>query len=507
MRKGTMTSAGLCRTGRRGVTAAAAAYLLLALAWSVATPALWGTDESSNAAYGHHLARGHWPTIDEPKGRTDLPGLDQRISLDVAVGAPWRRDIWTAQQPPLYYALTGVAARVAGATLGPHAGLMASRFLTIVLGLGGVVATAWLAMLLVPSRPQIAVLSSGIVALTPTVANYGGQVYADPFVFTLCTVAFGLIVHMVRSGPSDRAMLALTTVWVAVALTKSTGAVTIAAGALAAAAWCLHARNGRGPGWRPSSSTCFAVVGLLAVATVPYGVNIARYGDPIGSTALLRKVARTPTGQPWFDSLARPEFWLHPWRLLVLEISDAVPDVLHPAMGLWTFMLIVPFLTGIMLGGRRLQRRRPEVRRLVLHTMAAPVAGATALVLLSSAWIANGGALHGRYFFPVLAPVAVVAAYGCELTGRARVAGTLVLVGLAGATVNAFWMLDASVRWINASPLTPLAPLVEHPWPVAFACCALAGAAALRLVWCYVHASWRVPDAAVAEERTTPIHS
>lgn len=295
--------------------AAAAAYLLLALAWSVATPAVWGTDESSNAAYAHHLARGHWPTIDEPKSSTDLPGLDQRMRNDAAVGAPWRRDIWTAQQPPLHYALTGTADRVAGAALGPNAGLMASRLLTIALGLGGVVATGWLASLIVPSRPQVAVLASGIVALTPTVANYAGQVYADALVFTLCTAAFGLIAHMVRSGPSDRAVLALTTVWVALALTKSTGAVTVAAGALAVAAGCLRGgRVGGEPACRRSLSTCTAVVGLLAVATLPYSVNLARYGDPIGSSALLAKVARTPTGQPWFDSLTHPVFWLNPWR-------------------------------------------------------------------------------------------------------------------------------------------------------------------------------------------------
>ena len=154
-------------------------------------------------------------------------------------------------------------------------------------------------------------------------------------------------------------------------------------------------------------------------------------------------------------------------------------------------MLIVPFLTGITSGGRRLLRRPQDVRRPDLRVVVAPIVGAIALIVMSSAWIASGGVLHGRYVFPVLAPLAVAAAFGCEAAGRARVAGSVVLVGLAGATTTAFWLLDASVRWVETSPLSALPSVMAHPWSVAFACCSLAGLALLSLLRCYVHTSRR----------------
>jgi hypothetical protein len=472
-----------------GIAAAAAAYLLLALTWSMVTPAQWGTDESSNVAYGYHLAHGRWPTIDHPKADADLPGLDERLARDARLGATWRRDIWTAHQPPLYYALAGAAFRTANAVWDPTAGMLGARVLTVVLGLGGVLATGWLALVMVPSRPHIAVLASGIVALIPTIPHYAGQVYADVLVFCLCTVAFGLMASIIRDGPTDRSVLTLIVVWVLLALTKSTGAIVVAAGIVTAAGWwtARGRRQGDRSPWRPNWRFWAAAVVLLAVATSPYAVNLQRYGDPIGSQTVIAKVGRTPSDHPWFANLLDPQFWLRPLDLLMLEISDGVLSVMHKAMTLWKLMLLEPLLIGLIVGCSRLRRRPVDQRCLV--PLAAQAVGAVVLIVLSAVWIADGGMLHARYFFPVVALAALGMAYGCDAVERWRIiAGAVLVTGLVGATVNLFWLLHTSVVWIERSALEVLPTLIANPWPLASVTLALAGVAVIRLLRCYAQA-------------------
>ena len=503
---------------RVGIAAAAATYLLLALTWSLVTPALWGTDESSNAAYGALLAHGQWPTIDTPKAAATLLGLEERAAFDARLGATWRDDIWTAHQPPLYYALAGTVSRATSVMWGPTAGLLGARILTVLCGLGGVVATALLALSAFPSRPQVAVLASGLVALTPTIPHYAGQVYADALVFTLCTAAFVITARITRDGPASRPVLALVAVWTLLAVTKASGAAAVGIGIVAAAVWWLMvARRERAPmAWRPSRRWWVATGLLLAIAAAPYAVNLVRYGEPIGSQAVIAKVGRTAGDHGWLATLGDPTFWIYPLDLLLLETSEVVPEVVPEVFPRvlwgWRLILVEPLLVGLVLVWSRLRRASDgdviDLRRWA--SLLAPAAGCVALVVLSVAWIVDGGTVHARYYFPAAALLGLGLAWTCAALGRwSVIAGAVLVAAMTGATVHLFRMFHASVAWLERSGRQDLPTLVADPWRVAPIVLGLAGVGAVCMLACYALASSSATT--IAEEsqlsRRTPVQT
>lgn len=477
---------------RIGIAAAGATYVLLALTWSLVTPAMWGTDESSNAAYGALLARGQWPTIDTPKDTADLPGLEERAAFDAAIGASWREDIWTAHQPPLYYALAGAVSRVTSAAWGSEAGLVGARTLTVLCGLGGVVATGMFALSAFPARPQAAVLASGLVALTPTIPHYAGQIYADVLVFTLCTVAFVITASIVTNGPTDRSTLALLAVWTLLALTKASGAAVVGAGIVAVTVWWLIvARRQRSTiAWRPSPRWWLATGLLLALAAVPYGVNLVRYGEPIGSQAVITKIGRVAGDQGWLATVGDPSFWLYPVDLLLLETSEVVPEVVPRVLWGWRLVLVEPLLVGFVLVWAKL--RRPAIDEDVSDkrrwaSLLAPTVGCVALLVLSVAWIVDGGTVHARYYFPVAAFLGLSLAWACDALGRwGVIAGAVLVAAMSGATAHLLRMFQVSVMVLERSGPQDPPRLVADPWHIALVTLGLAGAAVLGMFACYV---------------------
>lgn len=418
---------------------AAAFYLLTAVWWSVILPALWGTDESSNAAYAMEVAAGRWPTIDTPNDRDSVVGMAARLEYDVSIGASDRAVVWTANHPPLYPGVVGLIMQLATAHGGMGAGLLAGRIATALSGVVGVLATGWLTAILFPRRQHRAVLAAGVVALLPVVPHFGGQLYADVPLFALSTVALVVTILIIRDGPSDRRLLALAAFCVALAWTKATGLVTAVLCAVAVVTVMLAHRVHGHATWRPSPTVVAAVVLGGYVALGPYLVNLSRYGELAGSGRLMSQFDRVPVGQ-WYEHLVDSAFWDRLAELMVIELSEFPVNVFPAwARGL-RFLFVLP-AAGLLVAVFRLVRdRRPRAWSWRCSAAALLAAVGVATLVLSAEWVARGGWLHSRYLFGVGAVVAIAIAVGCDhLPGRRyAIPGVLVACGLTVANVNAF---------------------------------------------------------------------
>jgi hypothetical protein len=134
------------------VGALAAVYLALACSYAWRLPVLGGPDEAA-----------HWEYVRVVRGQWRLPVLPRLA----APGGPRTAD--QAQHPPLYYVTTALVSYVFADPDDP-ACPRALKFLSVLMGLGTVLAMALLARRLWPHDTATAVAAVGVVALLPNVS-------------------------------------------------------------------------------------------------------------------------------------------------------------------------------------------------------------------------------------------------------------------------------------------------------------------------------------------------
>src|SRR6266545_4530174 len=131
---------------RLGVVGAILAFVMLAMLYVYATPTYRPPDEASHVAYARELGHGRLPTLETPLSSGGDPRLRRLLSGRDAQ----HRTIWTANHPPLYYALA---------------------------------ALPFLVLQLAPGQPQLAVAATGLVALVPSFIGTSATVYNDSLAF------------------------------------------------------------------------------------------------------------------------------------------------------------------------------------------------------------------------------------------------------------------------------------------------------------------------------------
>lgn len=172
-----------------------AAYLLLAGAYGVRTPAWQTPDEPAHYNYIAQLAAdGCCPLI--APGDWDQAYLSELTSSRFD---PARLDRLPAvqyedHQPPLYYGLAALVYPVVGGNL------TALRLLSVGIGLGIVIAAFGIGRLIAPARPAFALLAAGIVAFVPQHMAVIASVNNDALAFALVGAAYVLIVVYVLRG-------------------------------------------------------------------------------------------------------------------------------------------------------------------------------------------------------------------------------------------------------------------------------------------------------------------
>jgi hypothetical protein len=416
------------RLAALGVTCSVATFVLLAGLYAYSVPMLAPADEPSHIGYALEVGSGRLPTVD-----TDVPAGDPRIA-GVLVGKDAdHHDIWTANHPPLFYAISAIPVRLGLRQPPPYlSALRLVRLIPIVFAALAVVLVALLAWELVPGRPQTAVGAAGLAALTPALVSASGSFYNDSLAFLTSTATLLAAVVLVRRGPTWRRLAVLTVASVATALTRTSGLAVIAVAAVAVvgAVW-LH---GQGPRARRAlrSAAWAGALGVVVAAASGwfYLRNLRLYGDLTGADVLFAKFERIPAGSTT-GVLVTPEFW----SLLARRMLDYASYRLGRAARPWLGIAAVPVLLG--LGVIVLRRAR---HRLLPRVLGPRLLSWSLLALLTAAMVvavadftARGGNLHGRYLLPALGPLATAAALGLGAlpTGRRGVPTGLALAALA----------------------------------------------------------------------------
>jgi hypothetical protein len=343
-----------------GVLAVAGATLTLAVANALAAPPFTGNDEAAHVAYALAVADGRLPLVTDRSAASPIGPL------------PAGRLIYTANHPPLYYALAGPPAAALADAGHAGAALRFARLVNAVLATLAVLATAALAARLAPGRRRAPVIAAAVAGLVPAYGFVAGFAYNDGLALAAAAGLLwaALVVH--QDGASRRRLLAVALLAAAAALARASALPAVAA----AAVLCATGRGRRRDALAP-----------LAAALVAggwfYARNVDRYGDVTGGGYLLRLLHR-PTHGSTAGALVDPGFW-----------SQMAADAwgrFAPLPGPLEAVLAVAALACIAW-----QLRRPSVTWLVL-------AGYALVVLVAVArFYAEGGGAHGRYLYPLLA--------------------------------------------------------------------------------------------------------
>lgn len=447
---------------RVGVGGALLVFLTLAALWVDNVPTYRPPDEASHVGYARELSHGRLPTIDSLIPSDGDPRLARVLSARDAR----HQTIWTANHPPLFYALAAVPLRAGIDSGHPGMGMQVARLLSVGLSVLGLVALAYMALLLAPGRPQLAVAAVGLVALLPSFVSISARVYNDSLAFLTSTAGLAAAAVFVVRGPSATRLVAVAVTASLAALTRASGwlVVGIAGLAVLIGVW----RAGAGGSLRRLGRTV-AGAGLvggmaLAVAGWFYWRNRALYGDLTASTALLDRFGRSPKGTV-LGLLTDPGLWRVQQQRL-WDVTNLVPGSDGALFRrLWPLGL-VPLAGLLLAGARRLAdpapgHRWPDPGRTVALCLGILLLGL--LQVTTVQFVSDGGGAHVRYLFPGLAVAGLAAAFGLTALPGGRWGAPVVVMLLAMAAVNLglWWPYrDAIELFGGPAPLLATVPLL-----------------------------------------------
>jgi hypothetical protein len=369
------------------------------------------------------LSQGTLPTID-----TDIPDDPARYPqlAESLFGADEaHRDIWVANHPPLFYAMSLPLVWLGDAVGSPGLTLLGMRLLN---ALGFALTTIMVGLLareLVPRRPAVPVIASAMCIGCGAMTFVGGGIYNDGWSSAAAFMTLYLGFRMIRQGVTRERLIAAAAVGVAAAGFRSTGLVAVLfLGACVLVAMWLREPSLRtflkGTFWRAVGIA--ACIGMAPVAVFGwfYVRNIQLYGDPTASGSLFEKFGREPNGTTLFQ-LVNPEFYGH--LLGSLWTDGNIANTWSQAAVIVLTLTVV----GLVLdaAAKANPRRTGVLRRIQLAPQStmqhrqdlaiwALLGGYCLLILVNVAgFIAGGGWIHARYavpFLPFLAAGAGIAA-------------------------------------------------------------------------------------------------
>lgn len=385
-------------------------------------PPLYSADERSHAGYAISLLHGHLPTIDTPV--VDDPENYPQIaeSLDTQYGE--RRDIWTANHPPLYYLVSVPFLAAADAVDAPGAGLLAMRLINALGSAISVFLVGLLARELIPWRPAASTLAAGLAASCATMAYLGGFIYNDGLATAASSLTLLLGVRMLRHGPTRGMLIAAAATGAVASSLRVAGIVAVFICTLLAAASVVIHERGADRNRKAVRAAVF-VGGLPALAIGWFYLrNIVLYGDFGASQALLEKFEREPGGS-FLQIASDLGMWV---RQLDGMWVRGTPDGL--AMAWLPQLLAALAAVGLILAAVRWRRRRREQRELlaalapvttepepkqrpvVVYAWIAVIAHAILVEISFVDFVTGGGNPHVRYALPLVPLVATVMAGG-----------------------------------------------------------------------------------------------
>jgi hypothetical protein len=432
-----------------------AAYLLLATAFSVASPIFEAPDELQHVFFIEHLAR-----------TRSLPVLQP----DAGEEAPYGQE---GGQPPLYYALGAVLVAAIdmdeppqrnphanvgnpmqrgnknivvhtpaeswpwqGTTLAVHI----LRLFSVLLGAGTIFFVWQIARGLFPGSPNLALAAAGFTAFLPqflfisaAVSNDNLITFLSVFVFWLLLAWFG---PRLQRAPAWPEALLLGLFLGFAALSKLSG---LYLWGIVALAYLIHAWTQRA--WGHSLTSALLTFLTAAVIASPWYVrNWHLYGDPTALKPFLAIVG--PRTTPFY---ARTEL-----RGLLISMLGLFGWFNIP-LPEWTYRVWEAFLAVSAIGFLQgVWRRRFRLRPLRQHALLILLALWLLIIFLALLrWTLLTPGTQGRLLFPALVSLAILVMLGWRewLPGKswwlALPPGALLLL----AIYSAGWVIPAAYRY------------------------------------------------------------
>jgi hypothetical protein len=415
-------SPGAGRQDRRavglGLAGVLLAFIVLATLHAVTVPPFLPADEQSHTAYGLLVAQARLPTLTTPAPLLQSPGVGSRV--------------YTANHPPLYYALVAMPLRLGLAIRHPVAGFVAARLLTVLAAAAGIAAVAALVLVLSPGRPQLALAAAAIGPLLPSFVHISGLVHNDALGFTTATVTLAVAALVLIRGPSARRLAVLAAAAAAAALTRASGLPFAVLAVLAAGLAPLV--DGRRPtlvrvGAAAVQAALVAGV-VLVVSGWFYLRNQVLYGGLTGTSENLRMFGLNEH-RPILGVLVSGRFWSGVYDQLWGRMAGGQFLAAGP-LALPGRLLGVVVIAGLTVGGVRVARsRRPAAGGGRLAAWLLVLVTVPLTLVTMAGYVAAGGGTHARYLYPGLGVISLIAAVGlAELPGRRR--SLLILAVLAG---------------------------------------------------------------------------
>jgi hypothetical protein len=460
------------------------------LVWALITPPFQAPDEVDHFAYTQSLVeRGERPTRDptSPQPRwsaaENLALEDSSFFTDHQVGdstVPWQKaeereyeraaaalhpsassgggNETAASHGPIYYAALAPAYALAGDS--PFSQLALMRIFSALIGALAVVFTYLLARELVPGRAWPAMLAALLVAFQPMYGFISGAVNNDVGVNAGAAALALLMIRVLRRGitvPSGVLIAAL-----AVLLPQVKGTILslypLLAVVLAIAIWRQHSPAAL-RAWAATAATAAGVALLSALALsgvspaeASHGVLGASSGGVAGASSVSLALHHLPSfvSYLWQVFLPRLGFMhahFHPgdypaYTIFVQRGWAAFGwyDVLFPA-GVYTAVLVA-MLAAIPLGIWAARRERGWLRANWIPAGAVLAMPVLVLLGVEAAFytpsIRPAIAEFGRYMFPAIAPLAVIAVGVLHAFGRrgALLAGAALLAATLALTIS-----------------------------------------------------------------------
>jgi len=339
-------------------------------------------DEAAHVAYALAIADGRLPTVS-----------DRSTASPIGPLVPGRL-IYTANHPPLYYALVGPPMAGLADAGHPGAALRLARLANALFATLAVLATAAIAARLAPGRRRVPILAAAVAGLVPAYTFVAGFAYNDGLALAAAAglLAAALAVH--QDGATSRRLVLVGLLAAAAALARISALPAVAAAAVLVATGRGRRRDALAP-----------LLSALVGAGWFYARNEYRYGDLTGGRYLYDLLDREPR-MSVAGALVDHGFW-----------SAMAADA-------WGRFAPLPGPLELLLGIAALacivwQLRRPTVAWGVL------AAYALVVVVAVARFYAQGGGAHGRYLYPLLAvagpAVGIVAA-------RFRIASAVAVV-------------------------------------------------------------------------------
>lgn len=414
--------AGHLERGRGRVRATwlvGAVFFVLAVLQARVLPPEAPTDATSNLGYAMVLGSGRLPTIHTPIPR--VPPLEGRIERDRALGKAYRINIWTANHPPLYYAITAIPVRLGVLLDARHLGIELARFQNVVLALALLWATRRLALTLVPGRPEVGVLSMAWCSAIPMLSLLAGAFFNDILAATLSVWCLVHIVELQRGGRSSRRTWSIGITAGAAMACRISGVVILGLGlaTVSVAAW-----SGRRCARVWAADVGRVLTPSLVLALPFYLRNVLLHGEPSGTTELLKILDRRP-GEPALAIAFDSEFWLGQGLQLLgtsvrsTQLWETGVELSFPLLlAAGALLLLVPWV-GLWPAYRHW--RGGDDGRWSMGASgwrwATVLAVPAATIAMSVLHESRGGYAHGRYLVAGLPVVAVLAALGLSALG------------------------------------------------------------------------------------------